>query len=207
MQLFIVSASVFILIAVASIAWQLEIFNTGYPNLKTPPTEQQKKLMLPIEDHNYTEEKACDEQKKQNRAVLQEEIEGRYTAQLLTTAQDYERQLNSLSNTAWEEYTTAQQEGKNISRQRAFTYITKGQGLKTKCDNEIYALLQKFESELRANSLPLDKVNLCRQAYERRKTERKQELLDVLSRSWKQTTLPFSPSAFLVALHCFANVC
>ena len=181
MRHFIVSASIFVLIAVAAIAWQLGISSTGYPNLETPPTEQQKKLIPPIEEHNTTEEKADDEPKKQNQAILQEEIEGRYTAQLLTTAQDYEKQLNNLANTAWEEYTTAQQEGKNISRQRAFTYITKGQRLKTKCDNEIYALLQKFESDLRANSLPLDKVNLCRQEYERRKTERKQELLDVFS--------------------------
>ncbi|MGB4504159.1 MAG: hypothetical protein WBI44_04620 [Syntrophaceticus sp.] len=184
MRHFIVSASIFVLIAAAVIAWQLGIFGTEYQNMETPLTEQQKKPIYHIEDPNNpnnTEEKTAEELKIQEQAVLQEEIEGRYTARLLTTAQDYEKQLIDLANSAWEEYTETQQEGKTLSRQQVFAYIKKGQRLKTKCDNEIYTILQEFESELRANSLPLDKANLCRQEYERKKSERKQEFLSILS--------------------------
>ncbi|HHY30741.1 MAG TPA: hypothetical protein GX520_08680 [Syntrophaceticus sp.] len=182
MRHFIVTASIFVLIAAATAAWQLGIFKEEDPGLNTPLPKQQVKLMPPVGDYIDNAEKTNNKQKERNQAVLQEEIEARYTAHLLSTAQDYEKRLNSLANTAWEEYTEAQQEGKNISKPVAFKYFTEGQKLKTKCDNEIYTILQNFEAELSANSLPLDKANMCRREYERRKSERKQEILEIISR-------------------------
>jgi hypothetical protein len=69
------------------------------------------------------------------------------------------------------EYVKKQQAGETISLDTAFAYVTEGRRLKTKCDTEIYAILQKFESELQDNSFPLDKAKLCRQEYELRKSE------------------------------------
>jgi Na+-translocating ferredoxin:NAD+ oxidoreductase RnfG subunit len=181
MRHFKVAALIFMLIATAAAAWHLGIFKTGYPKLETTPAEQQMKLIPQVEEQNDTAEKMYSESREQNKAVLQEEIEARYTAQLLNTAQDYEKELNNLANTAWEDYTKAQQEGGKISIQMAFPYITEGLKLKTKCDNEINTILQKFESELRANSLPVNKAKLCRQEYERRKSERKEAILEILT--------------------------
>jgi hypothetical protein len=181
MQHFKVAASLFVLIAAVAAAWHWGILKTGYPNLETPPTQQQVKPIPQVEEQIDAAEKMYDESREKNRTVLQEEIEARYTAQLLNTAQDYEKELNNLANTAWEDYTKAQQEGGKISIQMAFPYITEGLKLKTKCDNEINTILQKFESELRANSLPVNKVKLCRQEYERRKSERKEAILEILT--------------------------
>lgn len=181
MRHFIVTASIFVLIAAATAAWQLGIFKEEDPGLNTPLPKQQVKLMPPVGDYIDNAEKTNNKQKERNQAVLQEEIEARYTAQLLNTAQDYEKELNNLANTAWEDYTKAQQEGGKISIQMAFPYITEGLKLKTKCDNEINTILQKFESELRANSLPVNKAKLCRQEYERRKSERKEAILEILT--------------------------
>ena len=173
--------SMFVLATAAAVVWKLGIFTPEHPGLNTPPTEQQVKLIPPVVDYyDYADNKA-DQSKEQNPTALQQEIETRYTAQLLSTAQDYEKQLNNLAITAWEEYTKAQKEGKKISVQTAFTYIKEGQKLETECDNEIYTTLKNFESELRANSLPLDKAKLARQEYEREKTERKEAILEVLS--------------------------
>ena len=175
MRHFKVAASILMLTATVAAAWHLGIFKTGYPNLETTPAEQQMKLIPQVEEQNDTAEKMYNESREQNKAVLQ--------AQLLSTAQYYEKELNNLANAAWEDYISAQQEGE-ISIQMAFPYITEGLKLKAKCDNEIYTLLQKFESELRTNSIPLDKANMCRREYERRKSERKEAILEILSGDW-----------------------
>lgn len=163
---------------IADIARQLKISKTEAPLVNTPSDKQPVELNISDKNNELKVRSHADH------AASQEEIETRYTAQLLTTAQDYENQLLSMANAAREEYNETRKEGKSISG-LAITYARKGLQLESQCDQEIYTILQKFESELKANSLPLDNAKLCEQEYERRKSERKTMIFKALSQNIK----------------------
>ncbi|HBI27150.1 MAG TPA: hypothetical protein DDY25_05430 [Peptococcaceae bacterium] len=171
-----VTAFIFMVIAATAVGWQL-----GKP--AEDPMENQASDRPPTEQHikdKIREPRELEGQDHADHATSQEEIETRYTVQLMNTTQDYEDRLIDMAKTAWEEYPTTQKEGKSISR-LAFTYFRKVQQLESECDEEIDAILQEFESELQANSLPVDKVKLYKQEYEQRKSELKETALNALS--------------------------
>ena len=51
-------------------------------------------------------------------------------------------------------------------------YYSAGKALEAECDSQFYSVLDSFESELRANSFPLDAAVRAKETYEARKSAR-----------------------------------
>lgn len=111
---------------------------------------------------------------------LRGRIELNYISRLQTIASGYESRLNDLAAAAAKEYKAAIEAdpGADISP-IAGRYYADGKALEAECDARVYPLLEAFESELKANSFPIDKAVQARETYEARKSARAGELYSV----------------------------
>jgi len=78
------------------------------------------------------------------------------------------------------EYNTAKKSDPKADIKPLFDkYYAQGKSLEAECDSQFYSILAAFESELAANSLPLEAVARARQSYESRKSSRAGQLTQV----------------------------
>lgn len=111
---------------------------------------------------------------------LKSRIEQKYISRLQSLAALYEGKLNGLVGAAMAEYNTAKNANPNADINQLFNkYYSAGKSLEAECDSQVYSLLAAFESELTANSLPLDAVVKARESYESRKSSRAGQLTRV----------------------------
>lgn len=104
---------------------------------------------------------------------LRTQIEQKYIARLQSLASDYEGRLNGLVATALNEYESAKKANPNADIGPLINkYYSAGKALEAECDSQFYSILAAFESELSANSFPLDMAIQARETYEARKGAR-----------------------------------
>ncbi|TEB15095.1 hypothetical protein Psfp_02414 [Pelotomaculum sp. FP] len=109
---------------------------------------------------------------------LQAQIEQKYTARLQSTGSSYEGRLNSLLASAVADYQAAKKADPNADiTPLTNKYYAAGQALEAECDAKMYAILDAFENELRANSLPVDAAVRARAAYDAAKSDRAGQIL------------------------------
>jgi len=109
---------------------------------------------------------------------LQVQIEQKYTQKLQSVGGSYEGRLNGLIATAISDYQAAKNADPNADITPLVNkYYAEGQALQAECDAKVYAILDEFENELRANSLPTDAALNARATYEAAKSERARQLL------------------------------
>ncbi|TEB08149.1 hypothetical protein Psch_01704 [Pelotomaculum schinkii] len=109
---------------------------------------------------------------------LQAQIEQKYTARLQSTGSSYESRLNSLLASAAGDYQAAKKADPNAGiTPLTNKYYAAGQALEAECDAKMYAILDAFENELRANSLPVDAAVRARAAYDAAKSDRAGQIL------------------------------
>ena len=104
---------------------------------------------------------------------LRTQIEQKYIARLQSLASGYEGRLNALVATALSEYESAKKANPNADIGPLINkYFSAGKALEAECDSQFYSILAAFESELSANSFPLDMAVQARETYEARKGAR-----------------------------------
>lgn len=109
---------------------------------------------------------------------LQAQIEQKYTDRLQSVGAGYEGRLNGLVAAALNDYQAAKTADPNADiTPLANKYYAEGQALQAECDAKMYAILDAFENELRANSLPVDAALNARATYESTKSNRANQLL------------------------------
>lgn len=109
---------------------------------------------------------------------LQAEIQQRYTERLQSVGSSYEARINSLLSSAALEYQKAREvDPKADIAPLADKYISAGRALEAECDEKMYAIMNEFENELRANSLPVEAAHQARATYEATKSTRASQLL------------------------------
>ncbi len=109
---------------------------------------------------------------------LQAQIEQKYTERLQSTGSSYEGRLNSLLASAVADYQAAKKADPNADiTPLTNKYYAAGQALEAECDAKMYAILDAFENELRANSLPVDAAVRARAAYDAAKSDRAGQIL------------------------------
>ena len=110
--------------------------------------------------------------------ALQAQIEQKYTERLQSTGSSYEGRLNSLLASAAGDYQAAKKADPNADiTPLTQKYYAAGQALQAECDTKMYAILDAFENELRANSLPVDAAVRARAAYDAAKSNRAGQIL------------------------------
>lgn len=101
---------------------------------------------------------------------LRSQIEQKYVSRLQALAAGYEGRLNSLVSDAVNEYRAAKKDNPNADLGTiASKYYAAGKSLEAESDSQFYSILSAFESELSANSFPLDAAVKAKEAYETRK--------------------------------------
>lgn len=106
-------------------------------------------------------------------APLRTQIEQKYIARLQSLASGYEGRLNGLVASALSEYESAKKADPNADISPLVNkYYSAGKALEAECDSQFYSILAAFESELSANSFPLDMAVQARETYEARKGAR-----------------------------------
>ena len=109
---------------------------------------------------------------------LQAQIVQEYTARLDSVGSSYEDRLNSLVVSALSEYQSAKSSDPNTDlTPLANKYYAAGQALQAECDSQMYPIIDAFESELRANSLPVDAATRARADYDAAKSNRAGQIL------------------------------
>lgn len=109
---------------------------------------------------------------------LQDRIVQKYTAQLNSVGSSYEGRLNSLTAAALSEYQSAKSSDPNADITPLVNkYYAAGQALQTECDSQMYAIINAFESELRANSLPVDAAVEAKASYDAAKSNKAGQIL------------------------------
>jgi hypothetical protein len=104
---------------------------------------------------------------------LRSRIEQAYISRLQSLASGYEGKLNGLVAAALDECSAARKDNPNADLGPLINkYYSAAKALEAECDSQFYSLLASFESELRANSFPLDMAAQARGAYEARKSAR-----------------------------------
>lgn len=104
---------------------------------------------------------------------LRGQIEQKYIARLQSLASGYEGKLNGLVSAAMGEYSAAKKDNPNADISPLINkYYSAGKALEAECDAQFYSVLGAFESELKANSFPLDAAVRTRETYEARKSAR-----------------------------------
>jgi hypothetical protein len=110
--------------------------------------------------------------------ALQAQIEQKYTERLQSTGSSYEGRLNSLLASAAGDYQAAKKADPNADiTPLTQKYYAAGQALQAECDTKMYAILDAFENELRANSLPADAAVKAKAAYDAVKSDRAGQIL------------------------------
>ncbi len=108
---------------------------------------------------------------------LREQIEQKYLARLQALASGYEAKLNGLIISALNECRAARKENPNADLTPIFKrYYLAGRALEAECDSQFYPVLADFESELKANSFPLEAAVRAREVYEARKNTKAGEI-------------------------------
>jgi hypothetical protein len=109
---------------------------------------------------------------------LQAQIVQKYTDQLDSTGSSYEGRLNSLTASALSEYQSAKSSDPNADiAPLANKYYAAGQALQAECDSQMYPIIDAYERELRANSLPVDAATRARADYDAAKSNRAGQIL------------------------------
>lgn len=111
---------------------------------------------------------------------LQAAIEQKYIDRLQSIGSGYEARINSLLSSAVIEYQAAREDDPNADVSAlAEQYLSAGRALEAECDAKMYAILGEFESELRANSLPVAAAFRARSTYEAEKSSRAGQILSI----------------------------
>jgi len=119
-----------------------------------------------------------DPQTSSVQAPLQAQIEQKYTDRLQSVGSSYEGRLNSLVASAINEYRTAKKADPNADLSPiANKYYAQGKAIEAECDSKMYAIMDAFESELRANSFPVDTAVRARATYDATKSSRAGQIL------------------------------
>ncbi len=104
---------------------------------------------------------------------LRTQIEQKYIARLQSLASGYEGRLNGLVASALSEYESVKKANPDANITPLIEkYYSAGKALEAECDSQFYSILAAFESELSANSFPLDMAVQSRETYEARKGAR-----------------------------------
>lgn len=109
---------------------------------------------------------------------LRNQIEQTHISRLQALASGYEAKLNGLVTTAFNEINAAKKaDPKADITPLVNKYYSAGKALEAECDSKFYAMLAAFESELRANSFPLDAAANAKETYEARKSARSGQVI------------------------------
>ncbi|MFZ5645022.1 MAG: hypothetical protein ACOY46_15685 [Bacillota bacterium] len=101
---------------------------------------------------------------------LQSSIEKKYITRLESLAAFYEGRLNRLLGAALADYNSAIMKNPNADILPLLNkYYSEAKTLEAECDSRAYPVLDAFENELRANSLPPDAAVRARETYGERK--------------------------------------
>jgi len=111
---------------------------------------------------------------------LQSGIEQKYLSRLQALSGLYEGKLNGLVASAMLEINSVKNTNQKVDIKLLFNkYYSEAKSLEAQCDSQVYSLLEAFENELKANSLPLDMAVSARATYESRKVSRASQLTAV----------------------------
>ncbi|MFZ5631808.1 MAG: hypothetical protein ACOY40_03105 [Bacillota bacterium] len=100
-------------------------------------------------------------------------IEQKYISRLQSLGSIYEAKLNGLVAAAMNELASARKDNPNADiTPLVKKYYAAGRALEAECDSQVYAVLESFERELKANSFPPDAALKARETYEARKSSK-----------------------------------